>query len=355
MPTQDRVEQTRWLAVLAMGAGALYLCWTMLRPFVGVLVTAVVLVIVFYPVHEWLSRKVKRSGLAALFSTLALVLMLVVPLVVASVAMARQLPAALTLARDGVDTLVKWFEESDRLRPWVESAKQQLNLDQFLSSEEAARTFSVLGHSALRGTWTVLGGVLGFVFNAFLVLFTVYYLFRDGTPLASNLMRLLPLKESQVNELTGRVREVIRASVYGVLVIAVVQGVLGGAIFWILGIPAAATWMGLMIIASIIPVFGASIIIVPAMLYLLATGHPVKAVVLGLFGQFVIGLVDNLLRPRLVGRRTGMHELLVFFSVLGGLQAFGALGFLLGPSVLALTLAMVEMLQLSRSATPPAM
>jgi len=111
----------------------------------------------------------------------------------------------------------------------------------------------------------------------------------------------------------------------------------------------------LMIIASIIPVFGASIIIVPAMLYLLATGHPVKAVVLGLFGQFVIGLVDNLLRPRLVGRRTGMHELLVFFSVLGGLQAFGALGFLLGPSVLALTLAMVEMLQLSRSATPPAM
>jgi predicted PurR-regulated permease PerM len=200
---------------------------------------------------------------------------------------------------------------------------------------------------------TVLGGAVGLIFNTFFVLFATYYLFRDGTMIASKFFRMLPLDESQVSVLTGRARDVIRVSVYGVLVIAVVQGVLGGLMFWILGIPAVVTWTVVMIIASIIPVVGASIIIAPAVLYLLATGHPGKAVVLALWGVLVVGMADNFLRPRLVGRRTDMHELLVFFSVLGGLQAFGALGFLLGPSVLAVTLAMLEMLQLNRSPAPP--
>src|ERR1044071_1223905 len=152
MSPQDRVEQTRWLAVLALAAGAVYLCWTMLAPFIGVLITAVVLVIVFYPAHERLSQKVKQPGLAAFLSTAGVIVVLVLPLLVVTVAMIKQLPAAVTFARDTLSTLLAKLEESDRLRPFVANWKQELQLDDFLQSDSAKHV--------LKGTLTVVGGLL---------------------------------------------------------------------------------------------------------------------------------------------------------------------------------------------------
>ena len=134
---------------------------------------------------------------------------------------------------------------------------------------------------------------------------------------------MLPLERAQANEIFERTRDVIGASVYGVLVIATIQGMLGALAFWVLGLPSPLLWGVVMLFLSMIPMAGSFIVWVPAAIYLAVTGAWLKAVLLTVWGLLVIGTVDNFLRPKLVGERTHLHELLIFFSVLGGLQVFG--------------------------------
>jgi predicted PurR-regulated permease PerM len=154
--------------------------------------------------------------------------------------------------------------------------------------------------------------------------------------------RSLPLTEAQADVIFKRTGEVISASVNGVLVISAVQGFLGMIAFWVLELPSALLWGVMMFLLSTIPMAGSAIVWGPAAIYLFATGHWIKAVMLVVWGGVVIGLIDNILRPRLVGKRAKLHELIIFFSVLGGLQVFGVLGLFVGPVVAAIALALVE-------------
>jgi predicted PurR-regulated permease PerM len=173
----------------------------------------------------------------------------------------------------------------------------------------------------------------------------MYYLFRDGERLRVAAYDFVPLSDDKAREIFDRTGEVISASVYGVLVIAVIQGVLGGLAFWVLGLPSPLLWGVVMIFLSMIPMLGAFIVWVPAAIYLALTGHWVYAIILTVWGALVIGSIDNFLRPKLVGERTRLHELLVFFSVLGGLQVFGVLGIVLGPVIVAITIALLDVLR----------
>jgi predicted PurR-regulated permease PerM len=215
-----------------------------------------------------------------------------------------------------------------------------------LGSQEfiAERLKGVSGAIASR-TLGFVGGAVGFVVEVFFVIFTMYYLFRDGERLRAAAYDMTPLSDAKAREIFDRTGEVIGASVYGVLVIAVVQGVLGGLAFWVLGLPSPLLWGVVMIFLSMIPMLGSFIVWVPAAIYLGLTGHWGKAVVLAVWGALVIGSVDNFLRPKLVGERTRLHELLVFFSVLGGLQVFGVLGIVLGPVIVAITIALLDVLR----------
>ncbi len=170
----------------------------------------------------------------------------------------------------------------------------------------------------------------------------MYYLFRDGERIRAALRDALPLETSQAHEIFLRTRDVISASIYGVLVIAAIQGALGGLAFWVLGLPSPLVWGVVMMFMSLIPVLGSFIVWIPAAIYLLATGEIWQGVVLIVWGALVIGSVDNFLRPKLVGEKTRLHELLIFFSVLGGLQVFGVLGLVLGPVVVAVALALLD-------------
>jgi predicted PurR-regulated permease PerM len=170
----------------------------------------------------------------------------------------------------------------------------------------------------------------------------MYYLFRDGERIMRALPEMLPLERSQSEAIFARTRDVISASLYGVLVIAIIQGALGGLAFWALDLPSAIVWAVVMTFLSMIPMAGSFLVWVPAAIYLGITGHWGKALILVAWGTLVIGTVDNFLRPKLVGERTRLHELFIFFSVLGGLKVFGVLGIVLGPVVLAITLALLD-------------
>ena len=206
--------------------------------------------------------------------------------------------------------------------------------------QNASELTRVVAGYTLAAAQNVAGAVVSFVF----VIFAMFLLFRDGDRIVARIPDLLPFERARSEALLARVRDVIYGSVYGVVVIAVVQGALCGGIFWILGIPSAALWGMVTVVTSVLPVVGAAGVWAPGAVYLAATGHWTRAIILAVFGTAVISTVDNFLRPRLVGGRVGLSELVMFFSLLGGLQVFGVLGIVLGPVLFAIAGAILDVL-----------
>lgn len=326
--------------LLAVTAIALYLCWLMLQPFVAVLAWAAVLVIVFYPIHQRLLKRLKKPSLSALLSCILVILTILVPVVLVTIAVLNEFSGAMNNLQATIAYLLDPNSPyTGRVLRWV---GQYLNIEQVRSGQYLLERLQGVSGQLAGRTLGVIGGVIGAIVQMFFVVFTMYYLFRDGDKIFAALRDALPLESKQATAIMARTRDVIGASVYGVLAIAIVQGVLGGLAFWALGVPSAIVWGVVMTFLSMIPMLGAFLVWVPAAIYLALTGHPVKAVLLVLWGTLVIGMIDNFLRPKLVGERTKLHELLIFFAVLGGLQVFGVLGIVLGPVILAITLALVD-------------
>jgi predicted PurR-regulated permease PerM len=337
---KEAVNQARWIGMLAATALALYLCWLMLKPFIGVLEWAAVLVIVFYPVHKRLAKKIRRRGLSALLSCLLVVVVVVLPLALLTMALANELmqviptlPSQLSELRIAqtpvIGKLSRWFHD----HAGVDAQRSQ----EFLL-EQLKRSGEIMLGLSLSLMTNIVGGILKAIF----VVFTMYYLFRDGDKIVKALPGALPLSSGQSNAILARISQVVSASVYGVVAIAMLQGLLGGLAFWTLGVPSPILWAVLLAFVCMIPVAGSFFVWLPAAIYLLSMGHWSKALLLVLWGAFVISTVDNFLRPKLIGNQTKLHELFVFFSVLGGMSVFGLLGIVLGPVVLAITLGLLD-------------
>jgi predicted PurR-regulated permease PerM len=174
-------------------------------------------------------------------------------------------------------------------------------------------------------------GTVAFVFHFFILLYTMFFMLMDGPSMLRTVLTYMPLHDAEKELMMDRFTSVTRATIKGTIVIGIIQGSLSGLAFWIIGIPAALFWTVLMIVLSILPVLGGMLVWVPAALILLATGQVWEAVFLVLFCGLAVGSVDNILRPRLVGRDTKMHDLMILFSTLGGIIAFGPVGFIVGP------------------------
>ncbi len=322
---------------------AFYVCWLMLQPFFNVLLWAVVLTVVFYPMHRRIRQRTGRPTLAAAASTLLVVLLIVLPVTFITIAVVKELTGAAASLQVGVQRL------SDPNVPvigWLlEKARNYVDIDRDSAREFLANRMQSWGALLASSTLVVVGGAVGAVAQMGLVVFTMFYLFRDGARLRSAVYEMLPLERVQTHSITIRTADVIAATLYGVLVISLIQGTLGTFIFWALGLPSPLLWGVVMFFLSMIPMAGSFLVWVPAAIVLALSGSLVKAAVLTVWGILVIGSIDNFLSPRLVGQRARLHELLIFFSVLGGLQVFGVLGLVLGPVVVAITLALIEMVR----------
>jgi predicted PurR-regulated permease PerM len=339
----DRRHLLRWWALVVALVITLYLCWLMLRPFVGVISWAAVLVIVFYPVHKRILLWIRNPVLAAFISCALVILVILIPVALITLAVINELSGAMQNLQAAINYLLD--PNSNLAGPvlgWLNrftgvSAAQS---DEYLLEQLRGLTGSIAGR-----TLGFLGGVISVIVQMFFVIFTMYYFFKDGDRISAAVRNLLPLEDSEADKIMLRAREVIDASVYGVIAVAIIQGTLGGLAFWVLGLPSAIIWGVAMTFLSMIPMLGAFIVWVPAAIYLAMTGHWTKAVLLVIWGTLVIGMIDNFLRPKLVGSRTRLHELLIFFAVLGGLSVFGVLGVVLGPVVLAIALALRDVFQ----------
>jgi len=335
-----QIDQARWIAVLAATAIALYLCWLMLKPLAGVLEWAIVLVIVFYPVHRRLKSRLRRPGLSALISCLLVIVIVVLPVTLLTLAVAEELgkvvpnlPAQLSELTNRQTSVFGKFAQ------WIESrfGIETLRSQEFMIEQVQRASAFLLGLS-----WSLAGNIVSGIIKAFFVVFTMYYLFRDGEKIVDRLPAALPLPREQAEAIIARTQAVVSASVYGVVSIAALQGLLGGLAFWLLGVPSPVLWAVLMGFVCMIPIAGSFLVWLPLAIYLMVNGHWTKAVILIVWGAAVVSTIDNFLRPRLIRNQTRLHELFVFFSVLGGISVFGVLGIVLGPVVLAITLGLLQ-------------
>lgn len=329
----------RWIALLVICAICVYLSWQIVQPFMLVLLWAVVLAIVarrpFMALRAW----GRGPTLSALLATLGTVLAVLVPVIIVAFGVVQQVAAVLPqgqrLIREALNPEAAWYK-------W---ASGYVELGKWLDPSTMSSRLEALGKSVAASSVSLLGDVLSTVIQFVLVLFTVFYLLRDSETLIGGLGGFLPLNKEQFERFLVRCHEVIAASLWGVLFIAAIQGLLGGIGFWALGISSPIFWGVVMFFLSMIPLAGAFVVWVPVAVYLVATGHYWKAALLTAWGGGVIGMADNLLRPRMVGSRTRLHELVVFFSVLGGINVFGVLGIIAGPVVIAMTTSFLDVLR----------
>ena len=340
---KHQLSRLRWLGLLAATGAALYLCWLILLPFLNVLIWAAVLVILFYPVHRRIVFRLGHPGWSAILSSLLVIVVVLAPLTLITLAVVRELQEVGQGLQTNLNNLLN--PNSPVIGRAIRWLSRYVDIEQWRSQEYIAERLRAISGTLARRSLGIVGDVASTVIQIFFVIFTMYYLFRDGGQIRAGLYDLLPLERAQTHEIVTRTNEVISASVYGVLVIAGIQGALGGLAFWILGLPSPLVWGVVMAFVSLIPMFGSFVVWIPAALSLGFGGHWFKALILVVWGMVVIGLADNFLRPKLVGGRARMHELLIFFSVLGGLQVFGVLGLVLGPVVVAVALALIDVLR----------
>jgi len=333
----------RWLALTTVLLAALYVCWQMLQPFLNVLLWAVVLAVVFMPVHRRINKRLHRPSLSAALSTLIVVVTILGPATFITVAVVGELgKVAGNFDTGQVQQIVTESPLAQRVLAWI---SPYVDVQQLQSPELMMQRVQGFSGALANRTVGVVGGVMSAVVQTLLVVFTMFYLFRDGDAIRYAAYDVLPLDRSQASEIVTRTREVVAATVYGVLVISAIQGTLGGTVFWVLGLPSPLLWGVVMFFLSMIPMAGAFLVWAPAAVYLAFSGHWGKAIFLTAWGVVVVGSIDNFLSPLLVGKRTRLHELLIFFSVLGGLQVFGVLGLVLGPVTVAVTLALFEVVR----------
>jgi len=318
--------------------------FTLLLNFYQPILWATVFGILFLPVKHYLEHRLNgRSSLAAFVTVLLIFITVIVPaLLVASAVVREATDLYLRIDQGVIDPTVplRWLEN---LLPRAGDLAASVGIDideirQNLSTA-AIKGSQFIGSLALTaGQNAVRFGVM-----FFLMLYLLFFVLRDGDAMQDTIVRILPLGEVRERALLERFAAVSRATIKGTFVVGLVQGILGGLIFWALGLDAAIFWGVVMVAMSMLPVVGAGLIWGPAVIVLITGGFYVKAVILLLFGILVIGLADNLLRPMLVGRDTRMPDYLILMSTLGGITLFGVSGFVIGPLIAALFLTVWEM------------
>lgn len=310
------------------------------KPFLGTLALAATFAVVFHPLFLKLLAKFKGSrALASLLSIVLVACILIIPLTLIGariVQEASSLYSSMIVSADS-GTLTGWFTKiSDDLATYVPSLKDA--------------SFDVRGYLEqglallLKNAVPLFSNLVALFLHSFIFLMALYFLLKEGDALTENIIRLSPLSDADDKAILESLRQAVHSVVTGNLLTALIQGCVATVGFMIFGIPNAILFGAVTSVAALLPGLGTSLVILPAVLFLAATGHLGGAIGLFVWGMLAVGLVDNFLAPRLVGRGMRMHPVIVFLSVIGGLSFFGPFGFIFGPLIVGLFYTLTEFL-----------
>jgi predicted PurR-regulated permease PerM len=332
--SQKRIGTALFYGILIL---LVYLVYLVVAPFLVSLAWAAVIVVVSYPAYEWLARRWGATT-AALASTAGVTLILIVPTLLVMIAFVRQ----------GVDAAQSIeLQVSGGHWAWLNHLWAQIQ--QRFPAASAAEITSSLRNFGDRAAGfvaerlgTILKHTATFIFNLGVTILAMFYLFRDGHSMVGRLREVLPFEASHRNRMLNEARSLIFASVTSSLVAAAAHGTLGGLAFVVTGIQAPIFWGVMMAFFSFVPIVGSALIWVPIAISLMAGGHMGRGIALVVFCAVIVGMVDNVVRPWLISGRAEMGGLVIFISVLGGITAFGLLGVVLGPIIVAMAASLMD-------------
>jgi len=294
-----------------------------------------------------------RPNSAAVLALLAIIATAVLPAAALASAMVQEAGDLYAAIRSGNVDFESHFNQLQAVLPhWAHQLLDRLGIGDFGTLRGRLESGAAEALKLVAGQAVDVGrGALSFFLGLFVMLYLTFFLLRDGRDIAGRIDRAMPLPSDLRSALAAKFLAVVRATVKGSLIVAIVQGLVGGIIFWFLGLPGALLWGVAMGFFSLLPAIGTGIIWVPVSLYLLATGDVWQGLFLAFCGIFVIGLIDNILRPILVGHDTRMPDYIVFITTLGGLELFGFNGIIVGPMIAALFLTIWEVFGNHRAAS----
>ena len=336
--------------LLLIIAVSLAFVWTLL-PFYGAVLWGVVTAILFGPLYRRLSKLTRqRHNLAAFATVMIIIAIVILPMTLIGASLTQEALGFYEKVQSGELDLVRFFQQvHDVLPAWATTLLDRFGIAS-LGAVQAKISAGLLAGSQYIATQALSIGqsTFDFIANLFVMLYLLFFLLRDEEELSSRIRDAIPLHAAQQRAFLFKFTTVIRATVKGDMLVALLQGTLGGLIFWLLGISTPLLWGVVMAFVSLLPAIGAGLIWIPVALYLLATGAIWQGVVLIAFGALIIGLVDNFLRPFLVGKDTKIPSYLVLISTLGGIATFGLNGLVIGPVIAAMFIAAWDIFSVSR-------
>jgi predicted PurR-regulated permease PerM len=335
-----------WLVV----AVTLALVW-ILRPFYGAILWGTVIAVVFAPLHRRLRDALgRRPNAAALATVLILLVLVILPLTAITVSVVREALGVYERVQSGEINFTRYLNEIMGSMPaWVTGLLDRFSLTNF--GDLQAQVLAGLARSGQSIAAQVLNigqGTADFIVSLFVMLYLLFFLLRDGDELSRCIQGSIPLSTDRQQALSARFTAAIRSTAKCDLVVALLQGALGGLIFWFLDIRPVMLWAAVMALLSLLPVVGTGLVWLPVALYLLATGALWQGLLLVAYGVVVISSVDNILRPILIGKDTKIPDYLVLMATLGGIATFGVNGFVVGPLIAAMFMAVWDIFAASR-------
>lgn len=340
-----------WVATaffFALFSLILYGAFLLLTPFFKAIAWAIILAILVYPLYTWLLQRLRgRATLAAVIVVTIIALLIIIPgfelawfLADEAVTLVQSL--RLLLSEEGIK---EWT-----VKPWVQQLMGWWSMISFSLMDFKIDWKEVLVQGAQASSSVVVSQVKGvaqnlllFTANFIVALITLFFLLRDGAEFMRKIQRLLPMDREHQERLIKGIVDAVFAVIHGLLVVAVIQGALAGFAYWILGVPFAVLWGVITAFTALLPIGGSTLVSIPASVYLLLQGETLRAIILLAWGLGIVGTIDNVLKPLLIGTRLGLPVLFLFFGLLGGIALFGAVGIVLGPAIFALLRALLDL------------
>jgi len=333
----DHQHIAKWFFLLIF-TGISFLFWKVLEPFILVLLTAVIAAILVAPLEKHVREWIGHPKISAFVMVLLVFAIVLLPLATLALVAADQ---AVQIVQDTLAN-PSWLRAFDiRTLPFVDTLPNILLIQ--ITQIDPGEMLRNIATWAVQNIGTLFASSADLVFKTFIFFVSLYYFLLDREKIKTEIIALSPLQVSIDKNITHRLVQTVRGVVFGSLIVAVIQGVVAGIGLTLFGVPGALIWAGLVVIAAQVPMLGTSMIMLPIVVYLFLSGHVPQAIGLLIWSMCVVGLIDNLVQPFIVGSRTRMHALLILLSMLGGLNAFGPIGFILGPTILAAFLVLLEL------------
>ena len=327
------VEYVFFFGLLAIAG---YLVWLIAAPFIGALALSAIIVTICYPLYEHVKSVMWRQNktLASLATTLMVLVVVILPLVLMFSLVAREMISFY----QGIQTSPNELSiqgSADIIEQRIQTFAPGFELD-------VKQQLQTLGGYIVTNIGKIFASTLSTLFLLLLSIFGTFYFFRDGKELMQLLIKVSPLPDHQDEIIFERMAKSVRAVATGTILLALIQGVLASVGFLIFGVPHALLWGTLASIGALMPSIGTALATVPAIIYLSVTGDTTMAIGLAVWSVLIVGFVDNLLGPYLIGRKNNMHPLIILIAVLGGINLFGPIGFIVGPVIVTLFFVLLE-------------